>query len=90
MTKTIRILVFGKVQGVYFRQSTLNFCNQNGLVGQVKNQKDGSVEIVASGTDEKIQQLLAWSKVGPSRAIVDKLEYEEIPLQNFSRFTIVR
>ena len=90
MTKTIRILVFGKVQGVYFRQSTLNFCNQLGLTGQVKNQDDGSVEILATGTEEKIQQLLAWSKVGPPKAVVERVHSEEIRVAFFSGFTIDR
>jgi acylphosphatase len=90
MNKSVRILVYGKVQGVYFRQSTLHFCNQIGLVGQVKNQKDGSVEIIVTGTESSIQQLLEWSKVGPSKAVVERVLSEEIPLQEFTRFTIVR
>ena len=88
--KTIRIEVFGKVQGVYFRQATKAFCNQTGIKGQVRNRKDGSVEIIAQGSDSAIEQLSDWAKVGPSKAAVEKIIVEEIQGQEFTDFSIVR
>jgi len=88
--KTYKLEVFGKVQGVYFRQSTQQYCTQNGIVGQVCNKPDGSVEIIAKGPIESLEKLVEWAKVGPPRAVVNKTIVEEIPDQAFTRFSIVR
>lgn len=88
--KSIRIIIIGRVQKVNFRQSVKRLCDQVGLVGQVKNLENGSVEIMAIGPEENIQQLITWCNIGPPRAIVEKLIVEEIPTQLFTGFKIVR
>lgn len=82
------ITVRGKVQGVFFRASTRDKAKSLGLNGFVKNQPDGSVYIEASGEVEKLKQLVAWCKVGPRNAIVEKLNCKEIPDREYSSFEI--
>jgi acylphosphatase len=77
MEKTrCHILVSGRVQGVFFRQNTLEKAKALGLKGWVRNTKDGKVEAVFEGEKEKIERILEWMKKGPPLARVDGLEIE--------------
>ena len=87
---TFSITVFGKVQGVYFRQSTKEMAVAFGLTGQVENLSNGSVYIVATGTKEQLEKLVAWCKQGPAKASVTDIEVIEISEQHFDGFSIVR
>ena len=88
--KTINIVVSGKVQGVYFRQSTRDVAGQLHITGTVANQNDGSVLITATGTPGHLQQLVDWAHKGPGGATVDNVQVSELPLQSFDGFRIVR
>jgi acylphosphatase len=90
MLQTISITVSGKVQGVFYRQSTKEMANQLGITGQVKNLRDGNVHILATGTKQQLDALTEWCKKGPPRAIVTGVAIEEMPLQVFSHFMIIR
>lgn len=90
LLKTISIIIKGKVQGVYFRQSTKDIAEQLHITGEVANQKDGSVIIRATGTNDQLQQLISWCNDGPSGATVAEVLVKEIPLQAFETFRIVR
>ncbi len=87
---TISITVSGKVQGVYFRQSTKEMAVSLGITGQVKNVADNSVYIIATGTNEQLEQLIAWCRQGPPKAQVTKLAVEELPSRSFGKFSIER
>ena len=87
---TIRILVSGKVQGVFFRQSTREKAVQLGITGWVRNLPGPQVEIIASGYYEQLLELIAWCKKGPPRAIVSHLETTELSPQHFVDFIISR
>jgi acylphosphatase len=87
---TFSITVSGKVQGVYFRQSTKEMAIAFGLTGLVKNLADGSVYIIATGTKEQLEKLVAWCKQGPAKASVTDIEVIEISIQHFDGFSIVR
>ena len=87
---TISIIVTGKVQGVVYRQSTKEIATTAGITGTVENREDGSVLIIATGTAEQLDKLIAWCRQGPSRAVVEKIEVLQIPLQHFKNFTIDR
>ena len=68
------VLVSGRVQGVFFRQNTLEKAKSLGLKGWVKNRGDGKVEAVFEGEKEKIEKILEWMRKGPPFARVDGLE----------------
>ena len=63
-----RIIVTGKVQGVYYRDTTKRKAQALGLTGAAYNLKDKSVEIVAEGEKEKINELITFCKKGPEAA----------------------
>ena len=90
MQQTISIIVTGKVQGVFFRQSTKEKAIALGLTGKVMNQADGTVQIVATGSSESLDLLTGWCKQGPPKAIVKSVILEKIPLQVFEKFVIER
>lgn len=88
MQKTLSIRVTGKVQGVYYRQSAKEKAIALGITGHVQNERDGSVTIIATGTATQLEELTTWCRKGPSRAIVDKVVTEPLPLQLFPSFRI--
>ena len=90
MLYTISITVSGKVQGVFFRQNTKEKAIALGITGSVQNLHDGNVHIVATGTREQLEELIAWCRLGPQRAIVKNIITKEIPLQSFKGFSIDR
>lgn len=88
MEKAYMIYIYGKVQGVGFRYSTLKKANELSLKGFVHNKTNGSVYIEAEGKPETLEEFLVWCYQGPTRARVDDVKYEEIPLSNYKKFVI--
>ena len=84
---TVHLLVEGKVQGVFFRATTKEVAKQLQVCGWVKNTSDNKVEIYATGSKEKLQQLIDWCKKGPPRAkvmnVTEKWLEDEIPFEHF-------
>lgn len=76
--KTVFIKVYGKVQGVFFRQNTIAKARALNLTGYTLNARDGTVEIMAQGNPENIEAFIAWCHRGPERARVDKVEVKEV------------
>jgi acylphosphatase len=72
----VRLKIAGRVQGVYYRASTVQQAQILGLTGWVKNCPDGSVEAVAEGIVEKIEELIAWCRKGPAGARVTEVSVE--------------
>lgn len=71
---TIRLVVHGRVQGVWFRVSAQREASSLGLDGWVRNRPDGTVEAVASGDRETVERFAAWCEAGPPGARVQKVE----------------
>lgn len=71
-----KIVVKGKVQGVFFRHSTREKARSVGLAGWVKNLGDGSVEILAVGQRASVEKLVDWCHLGPPNARVEKVDVE--------------
>ncbi|MDZ4846164.1 MAG: acylphosphatase [Chitinophagales bacterium] len=82
------IKVTGKVQGVWFRDSTRKKAMELGVSGFVRNEPDGSVYLEAEGTQDSLQHLAAWCAVGPPKAKVENVEVIEAEMKNFSKFEI--
>ncbi len=91
MTRRVRAIVSGRVQGVSYRASTVDEARRLGLVGWVKNRADGTVELEAEGPADQVAALLAWCKDGPPFARVDDVAAVELaPTGGETRFSIVR
>ncbi|NIX15171.1 MAG: acylphosphatase [Candidatus Dadabacteria bacterium] len=87
--KRIHLIVHGIVQGVNFRFSTQQKAQSLGLVGWVRNKKDGTVEAVAEGSDEEINKFISWCKTGPKMAKVTKVDITEVASSSkLAEFTI--
>jgi acylphosphatase len=68
-----RAIVAGRVQGVYYRDSCQQMARRLGVRGSVRNRRDGTVEVVAEGSRDAVDQLLAWCRHGPPRAAVTSM-----------------
>jgi acylphosphatase len=86
----IRIFVTGKVQGVFFRQALKVMAKKNNVYGWVKNLKDGRVEAILEGDEEKVNRLVEWSHGGPANARVEDVEIRnEKFIGEFSQFDVL-
>jgi acylphosphatase len=87
---TIRLIVTGKVQGVFYRQSAKAKAMELYITGTVKNLPAGDVEIIATGNREQLDSLITWCKIGPPKAVVTNIRIEELSVQLFGNFSIIR
>ena len=89
MQNRARLLVSGRVQGVYFRVFTRKKALQLGVKGYTRNLADGQVEIVAEAEEDILEKFLQWCHKGPITARVDQVIF--VPLESdedFSSFGI--
>ena len=77
MAASYRFIVRGRVQGVFFRQSTVERARALGLSGWVRNREDGHVEGIASGPPAALAELHDWLQHGPPLARVEAVEWLE-------------
>lgn len=83
-----KVIVKGHVQGVGFRYHTCHQGLKLGLSGYAKNLTDGSVEVVACGGAQQIDQLFEWLKQGPRTADVTALHIEPCEYRHYKGFVI--
>ena len=81
MRKRTFLKIYGKVQGVFFRDSSRAEAKELDLCGWAKNQTDGTVEIMAEGEDKDLIKFIEWCKYGPDHAEVEKVDIK------WSKFT---
>ncbi len=72
--KTLHLLIHGRVQGVWFRESMRLEADRLGVAGWVRNCSDGSVEALIQGSDAAIAAMLAWVRIGPPQARVERVD----------------
>ena len=84
--KTLHLHIYGRVQGVWFRESMRQEAERLGITGWVQNCAEGSVEAVIAGDETAVLALLDWCHTGPPRARVEKVEQADT-VGNFSGFT---
>ena len=77
MTRRVRVVVTGRVQGVGYRYSCAQEADRLGVSGSVRNRPDGSVEIHAEGPSDRIEALLDWCRIGPTGARVGGIDVAE-------------
>jgi acylphosphatase len=76
-----RVLVSGRVQGVWFRESCREQAVAAGVAGSVRNLADGRVEAVLEGPAAAVDRVVAWCREGPRRARVEAVEVvDEAPV----------
>jgi acylphosphatase len=78
----VRLLIRGRVHGVFFRQSTRERARELGLIGWVRNLENGMVEVEAEGKRDLLEQLVAWCHIGPPSARVDGAEVTWLEAEN--------
>lgn len=80
----MRLRIYGRVQGVFFRYYARERAHSLGLSGWVRNQPDGSVEAVAEGPRDAVDRFVAWAHHGPPSAEVKRVEAEPEPVEGES------
>ncbi len=86
---SVKVFVYGVVQGVGFRYHTQHQARLHGVNGYARNCDDGSVEVVACGADADVEQLVAWLRAGgPRSARVDRVLTEPHGKMDYTSFAI--
>ena len=74
----VRVVVTGRVQGVWFRDSCREQARGEHVAGFARNRADGSVEVELEGPEPAVERMVAWCRTGPARARVDAVAVERI------------
>lgn len=74
--RTVKLRIHGRVQGVFYRASARDEARALGLRGWVRNLSDGTVEALASGSEDGVERFITWCREGPTRARVDRVEVD--------------
>lgn len=77
--RRVKIIVAGRVQGVYFRHFTQKEAEKLGVRGSVRNLDSGHVEIIAEADEAILEKFIRWCHKGPITARVDSVEISELP-----------
>ena len=85
-----RLIIKGKVQGVFYRAQAKEAAAKAGISGWVKNTVDGHVEALISGNEAQLEVFINWCRRGPERAEVVELIIMEGPETSFDEFRILR
>ena len=88
MKKHYNIIISGRVQGVFFRASTLKKAGDLGICGFVRNEMDGNVYIESEGQETALKKFIDWCHIGPPNAMVKKISVIESDSKYFTGFEI--
>lgn len=88
--KTVHLLISGKVQGVFFRESARKLAEKLNITGWIKNNEDEKVEAVISGEENDVNDFIKWCHSGPERAEVTNVEVTPKPETPFGKFKVIR
>ena len=86
----MRMKIFGRVQGVWFRANTQQAAQRLSLTGWVMNTPDGAVEVHAQGGHDAVDELLSWCYQGPPGARVDKIDFRQAQVDESLRGFSIR
>lgn len=87
---TVQLRISGRVQGVNYRAATRDTATRLALTGWVRNTRDGSVELTATGSEPALKKLITWCHHGPPLAVVTDVSVQRIPETTFNGFEIRR
>jgi len=88
--ETMHLLISGKVQGVFFRETARRLAEKLHLKGWIKNCADGKVEAVVTGDKSEVEQFIEFCKTGPERAFVENVEISKRETTDFQKFEVIR
>ena len=88
MTIARKVRVFGRVQGVFFRQWAVNQARSLGIFGWVRNAPDGTVEAHLGGDEAAVAKMIAAMHQGPSQARVEDVSVENVEPEDVSGFSV--
>lgn len=83
-----RLVVHGRVQGVFFRASCQEEASARSVAGSADNLDDGSVEVVLEGEQAAVEDMVAWARTGPEHAEVTGVDVHEEQPRGLSGFTV--
>ncbi len=83
-----RVVVHGRVQGVFFRDSCRRAAESRGVSGWAQNNDDGTVEAWFEGERDAVESMVAWSRSGPSRAEVTEVDVADAEPEGRSGFDV--
>ena len=83
-----RVLISGRVQGVFFRDTCRRKAEEYGVAGWVRNLPDGRVEAVFEGLDDNVGRLLDWAHRGPRMAVVQDVAVAPEPPEGLDAFRV--
>jgi acylphosphatase len=88
VTARRRVVVRGRVQGVFFRDSCRQRAEEAGVAGSVRNLDDGGLEAVFEGDEAAVARLVEWCSQGPRGARVDSVDVAEEDPRGVSGFSV--
>jgi acylphosphatase len=83
-----RVLISGRVQGVFFRDTCRRIAEENDVTGWVRNLPDGRVEAVFEGSPDQVGRLVDWACRGPRLAVVEDVAVHPEPPEGLTAFHI--
>jgi acylphosphatase len=83
-----RVVVYGRVQGVFFRDTARRMAQSRGLGGWVRNAPEGTVEAVFEGEPEAVDSMVRWCGQGPRGAHVERVEVADEEPEGLTEFRI--
>jgi acylphosphatase len=88
VTVARRVVVRGRVQGVFFREATRRGAYRAGVAGWVRNNDDGTVEAWFEGDPDDVDVMLHFAEIGPSGAYVDDVDVQEVEPEGMRGFEV--
>jgi acylphosphatase len=86
--KTLRLVIHGRVQGVFFRDSMQREAQHLKVSGWVRNRSDGTVEAAVQGEPAAVDAIVRWAQRGPQHAQVERIEIEP-DVGSYANFEVV-
>jgi acylphosphatase len=86
--RRVRVIIHGRVQGVFFRDTLRRRAESRGVAGWAANRWDGTVEAVLEGRESDIEALIGFCRQGPARAEVERVDITPEPPEGLVGFKI--
>lgn len=83
-----RLVIHGRVQGVFFRDTLRTLAERNGVTGWARNTPEGTLEAVLEGDEDAVARLGAFARKGPEGALVERVDEHAEEPQGLSGFSI--